>query len=980
MLSCFVKCYAQFVVIAVIMLTSQRVAFTLTRFSRLRTHAPSLRFPIRLASTGAGGPENLMNPELYTEKASEVISRLPAYGDQYKTQKLEAIHLLKSLVDGGPSGIAQRVISKAGANVQSLETNLENQLQRQPKLSDVSTKLMGQTLNDALQRSNELRRDYGDSYISVEHLLLGTILTDSTSRRLVQEAGASAESLSTAVKDIRGNSKVTTKTAEEQYEALSKYARDLTAIAREGKLDPVIGRDEEIRRTIQILSRRTKNNPILLGEPGVGKTAIAEGLAQRIIAGDVPETLQGRQLMSLDMGALIAGAKFRGEFEERLKAVLNEVQKSNGQIVLFIDEIHTVVGAGASGGDSAMDAGNLLKPLLARGELRCIGATTLKEYKLYVEKDKALERRFQQVFVSQPTPEDTISILRGLKEKYEVHHGVRITDAALVSAAMLSHRYISERFLPDKAIDLVDEAAARLKIEVSSKPQSLDELDRKVLQLEMERLSIARDDAASPRLANIDNQLSSLNRERDNLKQRWNAERAGVTKIKELKNQIDAAMTELAKLERAYDLSSAAVLKYGKIPELRKQLAHEEKLQEEAVANAKDKSASSEERPLLRDTVTEDDIALIVSSWTGIPISKLLQSEMTKLLRLQDALDQRVVGQNNATRVVAEAVQRSRAGLSDPTKPIATLAFLGPTGVGKTELCKALAQQLFDSEDAIVRIDMSEYMEAHSVARLVGAPPGYIGFEEGGQLTEAVRRRPYAVVLFDEMEKAHPDVFNILLQLLDDGRLTDSKGNVVNFRNTIIIFTSNIGSSEIASAGLSAASQDASELTMLALKQRFRPEFLNRIDEFVHFHSLSKREMSPIVSLELNKLRKRLADRQLQLESTTKAIDVLADLGFDPSYGARPLKRTIQREVETPIAKLILDGKCPNNSTIVLDAPQSHTLVVPKDKDAVSATSSGLEILVFKEDEREKVSSVMKNGQLQPSSSDSNSDDETILQ
>jgi ATP-dependent Clp protease ATP-binding subunit ClpB len=935
----------RYFLILTIMLSSTKLG-TLS-FSRFLPQVRLQRLPrgsvIGRFASSSGVPENPMNPELYTEKAFEAIAKLPQYGDHYKNQRLEALHLIKALNDAGPAGLTQRILSKAGIDQNSFETKLEESLQRLPKLSDVSNKLIGNTLTEALKRSNELRKDFGDGYISVEHLLLGCTLTDSSSRKILMDAGASADALSTAVKAIRGNNKVTSKSAEETYEALKKYARDLTAAAKEGKLDPVIGRDEEIRRTIQILSRRTKNNPILLGEPGVGKTAIAEGLAQRIIAGDVPETLKGRQLLSLDMGALIAGAKFRGEFEERLKAVLNEVQSSNGQIVLFIDEIHTVVGAGASGGDSAMDAGNLLKPLLARGELRCIGATTLKEYKLYVEKDKALERRFQQVFVSQPTPEDTISILRGLKDKYEVHHGIRIKDSALVAAALLSDRYISERFLPDKAIDLVDEAAAKLKIEVSSKPQALDELDRKVLQLQMERLSVARDDEQSPRLQQIDTQINALNREREELRSRWDAERAGVVKIKELKNQLDAAMTELAKLERDYDLNNAAILKYGKIPELQKQLAQEEKLQLD-----KDESGAPHDR-LLRDTVTEDDIALVVSLWTGVPVSKLLQSEMQKLLKLHSELDKRVVGQTEATQVVAEAVQRSRAGLSDPTKPIATLAFLGPTGVGKTELCKALASQLFDSDDAIVRIDMSEYMESHSVARLIGAPPGYIGYEEGGQLTEAVRRRPYAVVLFDEMEKAHPDVFNLLLQLLDDGRLTDSKGNVVNFRNTIIIFTSNVGSSEIAAAGLS-EKEAMKTATMLALRQKFRPEFLNRIDEFVVFSPLTIKEMAPIVELELRKVRRRLEDKQLGLVATDRAVHWLAHKGFDPVYGARPLKRAIQREVETPLAQALLSGRIsaasypPPSSSSSTAGASAATAIVPvsnaTDSDSGSSSPS----------------------------------------
>eukprot|EP00981_Chlorochromonas_danica_P006331 scaffold1365_cov163-Ochromonas_danica.AAC.21 len=853
-----------------------------------------------------------MNPNLYTEKAWESIAKLPQYADKYSTQNLEATHLLKSLLDEGPSGLTQRILSKAGIDSKIVDSKLEDFLRKQPRVSDTSTKTMGRSLQDCLTKAINLRQDFGDQFVSTEHLLLGTADTEGYTKRLFGDVSTNSNKLKDAVKAIRGNNTVTSRNPEQTYEALKKYSRDLTEAAAEGKLDPVIGRDEEIRRAIQILSRRTKNNPILLGEPGVGKTAIAEGLAQRIISGDVPETLKNRRLLSLDMGALIAGAKYRGEFEERLKAVLNEVQAAEGQIVLFIDEIHTVVGAGASEG--SMDAGNLLKPLLARGELRCIGATTLKEYKLYIEKDKALERRFQQVFVAQPTVEDTISILRGLKDKYEVHHGVRITDAALVSAATLSHRYISDRFLPDKAIDLVDEAAAKLKIEVTSKPQALDELDRKIIQLQMERLSVARDEANSPRLKTIDTQIEGFQKQQENLRARWDAERAGVSRLQELKNQIDATQTAIAKAEREYDLNQAAILKYGKLPELEKQLKAEEQLYEDG----KNSTALGNAR-LLRDTVGEDDIAQIVSKWTGIPISKLLQGEIQKLLHLQEELDKRVVGQHEATKVVAEAIQRSRAGMSDPSKPIATLAFLGPTGVGKTELCKALARFLFDTEDAMVRIDMSEYMEQHSVARLVGAPPGYIGFEEGGQLTEAVRRRPYAVVLFDEMEKAHPEVFNILLQLLDDGRLTDSKGNVVNFKNTVIIFTSNVGSSEISALDIKSP-ELVRDATMLALRQKFRPEFLNRIDEFVTFNSLGMNELMPIVSLELNKVASRLQERRLNLTATENAKAWLAQRGHDPVYGARPLKRTIQREVETPLAKGILGNSYHAGQTLVLDA------------------------------------------------------------
>jgi len=866
------------------------------------------RLIFRMSSMGSNsGIDNPMNPNLYTEKSWDSIAKLPQYGDEYGAQSLEAHHLFSSLVDEGEQGLAQRILSKANVDIPTLKGKLESFLRKQPKVSDTSSKVMGQSLLQCLTKSNSFKREFGDQFISIEHILLAIADTDGFTKKLLSEMNVNLSKLKEAVKEIRGSNKVSTRTPEATYEALKKYSRDLTEAAAEGKLDPVIGRDEEIRRAIQILSRRTKNNPILLGEPGVGKTAIAEGLAQRIVSGDVPSTLKDRKLLSLDMGALVAGAKYRGEFEERLKAVLNEVQAAQGQIVLFIDEIHTVVGAGASEG--SMDAGNLLKPMLARGELRCIGATTLKEYKLHIEKDKALERRFQQVMVSQPSVEDTISILRGLKGKYEVHHGVRITDSALVAAATLSHRYISERFLPDKAIDLVDEAAAKLKIEVTSKPEAVDEIDRKIIQLQMERLSIARDDANSPRLATIDAQIVGLQRQQQELTSRWDQERAGVTRVQELKNQIDLTNIAIAKAEREYDLNQAAILKYGTLPDLQKQLKTEED----------NYSKGSHVARMLRDVVGEDDIAHIVSTWTGIPISKLLEGEMQKLLKLQDELDQRVVGQQAATKVVAEAIQRSRAGMSDPSKPIATLAFLGPTGVGKTELCKALARFLFDTEEAMVRIDMSEYMEQHSVSRLVGAPPGYIGFEEGGQLTEAIRRRPYAVILFDEMEKAHPDVFNILLQLLDDGRLTDSKGNVVNFRNTIVIFTSNVGSSEISQLGVTDDSLRR-EATMAALRQRFRPEFLNRIDEFVSFNSLGMEQLVPIVDLELKKVAKRLEDKNLELSATDGAKAWLATLGYDPAYGARPLKRTIQREVETPISKGLLAGKYPQDSTIVLDA------------------------------------------------------------
>mmetsp|Transcript_15161 Transcript_15161/g.15287 ORF Transcript_15161/g.15287 Transcript_15161/m.15287 type:complete len:943 (-) Transcript_15161:197-3025(-) len=862
-------------------------------------------FQHRNFSKSSHGPvENPISPGNFTEKAWESFAKLPQYSDLYSMQYIEAELLLKSLLDEGKTGMAHRILSKAGIDVQSFERKLDSHISSRPKVADTSSKMMGSTTQQCLSKANDIKREYGDQFISVEHLILALADTDGYTKKAFQDVGCTKAKLKEVIGTIRGSNKVTSRNAEAQYEALEKYSRDLTQAAMEGKLDPVIGRDEEIRRTIQILSRRTKNNPILLGEPGVGKTAIAEGLAQRIVNGDVPEPLKGRRLVSLDMGSLIAGAKYRGEFEERLKAVLNEVQSAEGQIVLFIDEIHTVVGAGASEG--SMDAGNLLKPLLARGELRCIGATTLKEYKLYIEKDKALERRFQQVFVDQPNVEDTISILRGLKEKYEIHHGVRITDSALVAAATLSHRYISERFLPDKAIDLVDEAAAKLNIEVTSKPQELDELDRKIMKLQMERLSVARDEAGTSRLSELDEQIKSLQKEQQEVKGRWELERAGVNRLQEIKTEIDKTLTEIAAAERSYDLNAAAVLKYGTLPDLQKKLKDEEELY------------SKEGARLVHDTVTEDDIGGIVSSWTGIPISKLLEGEMKKLLRLQEELDQRVVGQSEATRVVSEAVQRSRAGLSDPSKPIATLAFLGPTGVGKTELCKALARFMFDTEDAMVRIDMSEYMESHSVSRLVGAPPGYVGFDDGGQLTEAVRRRPYSVILFDEMEKAHPDVFNILLQLLDDGRLTDSKGNTVNFRNCIVIFTSNVGSQAILNVD-TANSETVRDVVMEALKQRFKPEFLNRIDEFVTFKSLGMEQLVPIVTLELQKVANRLKDKELTFVATDSAKQWLAEVGSDPMYGARPLKRTIQREVETPMAKELLAGNYPKGSCVMVN-------------------------------------------------------------
>ena len=846
-------------------------------------------------------------PETFTLKAWEAISSAHTLAKARKSQTLESEHLLKALLE--QKDLAMRILETAAVDVAALDNNLEQFLAGQPKLGvPPDTVSLSSSLDQLLDRAEKERQAWKDQFIAVEHLLLALCEDSRCGKPLLQALGGRRETIKGAVQSIRGSQRVTSQNPETTYEALKNYGCDLTDAARQGKLDPVIGRDEEIRRTIQILSRRTKNNPVLIGEPGVGKTAIVEALAQRIVNGDVPTALQNRRLVALDMGALIAGAKYRGEFEERLKAVLKEVTSGKDQIVLFIDEVHTVVGAGAAGG--SMDASNLLKPMLARGELRCIGATTLDEHRRYIEKDAALERRFQQVVVPQPTVEDTISILRGLKERYEVHHGVRIADNALVAAAVLSSRYINDRFLPDKAIDLVDEAAARLKTEITSKPEEIDEIDRKILQLEMEKLSLAKEsDAASKeRLTRINQDLANLTEQQRALMAQWTQEKGALDDLQGLKEQIEQVQVQLEQAKRNYDLNKAAELEYGTLAELQQRLQKgEQQLQDN-------------DKRLLRQTISEEDVAEVVSKWTGIPVQRLAQSELQKLLDLEQRLHARVVGQQEAVGSVADAIQRSRAGLADPRRPIASFLFLGPTGVGKTELCKALAEQLFDDQAAIVRLDMSEYMERHAVSRLIGAPPGYVGHEEGGQLTEAVRRKPYAVVLLDEVEKAHPEVFNVLLQVLDDGRITDSQGRTVNFTNSIVILTSNIASQAILDlAGDDSRHREMEARVKQALGTHFRPEFLNRIDEIIIFHALRKQELRRIVELQVTHLQQRLQERGLRLMLTSAAHDWLAAVGHDPVYGARPLRRAIQKHLETPMAKAILRGDFRKGDTIVVE-------------------------------------------------------------